>query len=67
MNELKEVDETRLSMIFFTNEAIENLGHAMNLVEANDNYNDGQNEEFNRIYDTIADAWKKLNDLVEGK
>lgn len=62
---MNEIEECKNQMAQNAKEALRHLEHAMSTVEANDKFNNGQNEEINKLYDSVSEVWKKLNDLIE--
>ncbi|MFQ8922578.1 MAG: hypothetical protein ACLR60_11840 [Clostridium paraputrificum] len=47
----------------YVDNAIENLEYGMNIIECNDELNNGQNDEMDNIYQKLSSAIKILEDI----
>jgi len=53
-------------MIAYIKNAVEYIEMAMNVVECDDEFNDGQSELLNAIYKDASKAWDILKTYTEG-
>lgn len=56
-------DAYKKEMNEYIKSAIEYLEMALNVVECDDKFNDGQSEELNQIYDKVSNTIKSLEDI----
>lgn len=57
------VEECKEKIKNYTKYSIDSLEIAMNMIECNDELNDGQNEEMDSIYQKLSSAIKILEDI----
>lgn len=64
MNDKKAVEEAhRKEMLEYIKSSIYYLEMAMNVVECDDNFNDGQSEKLNKMYDKTSEVIKTLENI----
>lgn len=58
-------EKVKVQMLSYITGATKQIEYAMNIVEADDNFNNGQNNELNELYKKIGHAWDILINIQQ--